>query len=95
MKNLIALVAFGALFNSAAFSQTKKIAHRSHSGKNTTFKIDGEDNFGLPSNSGNKTAKDTGAKKTTPVKPDSAIKPGNKKAYSKSKKAATTSGTDK
>lgn len=32
--------------SSAGFSQTKKIAHRSHSGKNNTFSITGPDNFG-------------------------------------------------
>lgn len=30
-----------------AISQTKKIAHRSHSGNSTTFSIAGPDNFGL------------------------------------------------
>lgn len=30
----------------AGFSQTKKIAHRSHSGKNSCFSLAGLDNFG-------------------------------------------------
>ncbi len=89
MKNLLALVAFGALFSSTAFSQTKKIAHRSHSGKNSTFNIKEEGNFGLPSNY--KTGKDSGAKKTTPdtaVKPTYNKKPVGSNGSSKSKKTS-------
>ena len=32
--------------SSAAFSQTKRIAHRSHSGSNSSFTIQAPDNFG-------------------------------------------------
>ena len=45
MKNVILLVAFIGL-SSVGFSQTKKIAHRSHSGKASSFSINGADNFG-------------------------------------------------
>ena len=40
----------GVLFTASVnvFSQTKKIAHRSHSGKNSTLILTTEDNFGLP-----------------------------------------------
>jgi hypothetical protein len=37
--------------STACFSQTKRIAHRSHSGSNTSFRLAGEGNFGLPSES--------------------------------------------
>ena len=33
----------------STFAQTKKIAHRSHSGQDIALDYDGEDNFGLPS----------------------------------------------
>ena len=36
-------------FSAACFSQTKRIAHRSHSGSNASFTLSGEGNFGLPS----------------------------------------------
>lgn len=46
----ILIVSFFALFFSLhCFSQTERIAHRSHSGKNKSFKITGKDNWGLPS----------------------------------------------
>lgn len=32
----------------ACFSQTKRVAHRSHSGSNSTFTLTGEGNFGDP-----------------------------------------------
>lgn len=35
--------------STACFSQTKRIAHRSHSGSNASFTLAGEGNFGLPS----------------------------------------------
>jgi len=44
MLLLLLLVAGTA---ATTFAQTKKIAHRSHSGKASTFTIDGADNFGL------------------------------------------------
>jgi len=44
------IVLFLLSFCFTCFSQTKKIAHRSHSGKNSTFKpFNYSDNFGLPS----------------------------------------------
>lgn len=46
----ILITSFLALFLSLnCFSQTERIAHRSHSGKNKNFKITGKDNWGLPS----------------------------------------------
>jgi hypothetical protein len=44
-KKLLLFLAM-ILCSAAAFSQTKKIAHRSHSGTAMTFRIDGPDNFG-------------------------------------------------
>ena len=35
--------------STACFSQTKRIAYRSHSGSNASFTLAGEGNFGLPS----------------------------------------------
>ena len=64
MKKLI--VAFAVMIGFAlnASSQTKKIAHLSHSGKSSTFKIDGEDNFGTrPVTSKEKVTTDSNTKK--------------------------------
>ncbi|MES2429365.1 MAG: hypothetical protein V4556_00430 [Bacteroidota bacterium] len=47
MKILVVL--FAVCFSVNAFAQTERIAHRSHSGKATTYKITGKDNWGLPS----------------------------------------------
>lgn len=47
MKKLT-LFAVLLLTSVLAFSQTKRIAHRSHSGKDHTFNILSPDNFGLP-----------------------------------------------
>jgi hypothetical protein len=47
MKQLILFVAL-MLASVLAFAQTKRIAHRSHSGKDHTFRLLGGDNFGLP-----------------------------------------------
>lgn len=70
-------------------AQTARIAHRSHSGKNNTFKAAGKDNWGLPSNYMEKRAKEEAARKAKEdsialkLKADSmAVKPplsGNKK----------------
>ncbi len=77
MKKLLVLgILFTLSFN--AFSQTKKIAHRSHSGKNSTLILTTEDNFGLPEH----VKKDTVAKKVTVVK--------KKKVYRKKKKVNHT-----
>ena len=46
MKKIFLVTVAMALFSVAGFSQTKKIAHRSHSGKDNTFSIFGPDNFG-------------------------------------------------
>ena len=43
-------------------AQTKRIAHRSHSGSNHTLVMTTEDNFGLPSK-----PKDTAVKKPAPA----------------------------
>ncbi len=48
MKILIASF-FALFFSLNCFSQTERIAHRSHSGKNKNFKITGKDNWGIPS----------------------------------------------
>jgi len=43
---IIALLIAMVIFSATGFSQTKKIAHRSHSGKAASFSINGADNFG-------------------------------------------------
>jgi hypothetical protein len=48
MKELLFLTVFVAAFSMSAFSQTARIAHRSHSGKSGVLRIQGFDNFGLP-----------------------------------------------
>lgn len=45
MKRLLLLFVLAGL-TTAASSQTKKIAHRSHSGSNNSFTLAGPDNFG-------------------------------------------------
>jgi hypothetical protein len=45
MKRLFLLFALAGL-STAGYSQTKMIAHRSHSGSNSTFTLAGPDNFG-------------------------------------------------
>jgi hypothetical protein len=64
-------------------SQTKKIAHRSHSGSNKTFSIIGAGNFGLPEHK----ASDSTKKKET-VRKDSTLvqTPPAKKASSRKTK---------
>jgi len=79
MKKIIVFVAFATALGSTAFAQTKKIAHRSHSGKNSVFTVEGEGNFGLPTDYKAKSTKDSAAKKTTPAKTDSTVKPGDTK----------------
>ena len=69
MKKIFFLAAF--LFIALiSFSQTKRIAHRSHSGKDNTFSIlAGADNFGLPVPDSVKTKnKNKNKNKTKPVK---------------------------
>ena len=48
MKKIL-LCSVLAIASTVAFSQTKLIAHRSHSGSNRTFSINESGNFGLPS----------------------------------------------
>jgi hypothetical protein len=45
MKRFLVLFVLAG-FSTAGFSQTKMIAHRSHSGSNSTFTLAGPDNFG-------------------------------------------------
>ena len=80
MKKLTLLLAAAIAFGSSAFAQTKKIAHRSHSGKNSSFTVSEEGNFGLPSDYKSKAVKDSSTKKTGAAKPDSSVKPKNTKA---------------
>lgn len=94
MNKLIVCTALASLFTLTGFSQTKKIAHRSHSGKNPTFNVKEEGNFGLPTNYKSGATKDTGAKKTTTT-PDTGVKSGNKKGAPPSKKPVSSSGTKK
>ena len=72
-KALLLGVLFAVSVN--VFCQTKKIAHRSHSGKNNTLILTTEDNFGLPSNAKKKD--------TVVVKKDTIVK---KKPIRKKKK---------
>jgi hypothetical protein len=60
-----------------AFSQTKRVAHRSHSGKNNTFSVIGStDNFGLPVPDSVKTkTKNKNKNKTKPVKDSVPVMP--------------------
>ncbi|MBK6903604.1 MAG: hypothetical protein IPH04_12585 [Saprospirales bacterium] len=48
MKYVALLLLFFLAASSPAFSQTKRIAHRSHSGQDHTLRFGGADNFGLP-----------------------------------------------
>jgi hypothetical protein len=66
MKQLTLLIAC-MLASILVFSQTKRIAHRSHSGKDHTFTLFGPDNFGLPAEK-EKLPKPKTDKKTKPVK---------------------------
>src|SRR5438046_914806 len=47
MKKLSLVIMLVLAATLVTFSQTKKIAHRSHSGKNSLLKFDGADNFGV------------------------------------------------
>jgi hypothetical protein len=79
MKQLTLFVVL-MLVSILAFSQTKRIAHRSHSGKDHTFNLFGPDNFGLPAEKPKpKTDKKTQPKKDSlktipPIKTDTIIK---------------------
>lgn len=100
MKKFIFPLLLLALTTTAQ-AQTKRIAHRSHSGSAKSFNIKGDDNFGLPSNYENKyktveVKKDTSTtkgtdttKKKKPTQP--AVKP--KTEAPKSKKAAKAAKT--
>jgi hypothetical protein len=69
MKKILLLSAF-VFISIISFSQTKRIAHRSHSGKDKSFNIAaGTDNFGLPVPDSTKTKiKNKNKNKTKPVK---------------------------
>ena len=45
MKGIFVIIAL-LMLSIASFSQTKRIAHRSHSGKNSTFTVKSIHNFG-------------------------------------------------
>jgi len=47
MKIFTLLIAL-LLSSAGSFAQTAKIAHRSHSGSDKTFRITGNDNWGIP-----------------------------------------------
>ena len=90
MKKIF-MVLLAVVISVAGFSQTKRIAHRSHSGKNNEFSINGEDNFGLPP--AKKTKPDT-TKAPTKTRSDTSVKTtASKKVITKarSKKPKTTS----
>lgn len=63
-----------AFFSLALQAQTKRIAHRSHSGKNHTLLMNTGDNFGLPPKS-----RDTVKKAPVPVKKKTARKAARRK----------------
>ncbi|MCB9232607.1 MAG: hypothetical protein H6581_13130 [Bacteroidia bacterium] len=48
MKKLLLVLISLVLVIFTGYSQTKRVAHRSHSGSNATFNLMGEDNFGDP-----------------------------------------------
>lgn len=75
MKRTVILAALCFMGASSLLAQTKKIAHRSHSGKNSTLIFTTEDNFGLPASAKKKD--------TVIVKSDSVRV---KKVYRKKKK---------
>jgi hypothetical protein len=45
MKGILGIIAL-LMLSTISFSQTKRIAHRSHSGKNSSFTVKGIHNFG-------------------------------------------------
>jgi len=47
MKLINTLLVLG-LSTTTLFAQTKKIAHRNHSGSNTSYSVNGEGNYGNP-----------------------------------------------
>jgi hypothetical protein len=62
-KTILSFALFISLTSLSA--QTKKIAHRSHSGKNETFRLKSSgDNFGLAPGNTTKPVKDPNTKKT-------------------------------
>jgi hypothetical protein len=81
MKGIFVIIAL-LMLSSTSFSQTKRIAHRSHSGKNSTFTVNSIHNFGeyyeriptkdtinkLKANSAKKSAADTVKKSNAPVR---------------------------
>lgn len=75
MKKIFALCIL-FFIGASAFCQTKRIAHRSHSGKNRTLILTTGDNFGLPEHAKRKD--------TIVVKRTDSVK--IKKVYKKRKK---------
>jgi 2-C-methyl-D-erythritol 4-phosphate cytidylyltransferase len=69
MKKILLLSTF-VFISIISFSQTKRIAHRSHSGKDNSFNVTaGADNFGLPVPDSIKAKnKNKNKSKTKPVK---------------------------
>ena len=59
MKKQVLLVPVVMFFTTVAFSQTKRIALHSHSGPNSEFSSECEDNFGLGNIEYRKTSGDT------------------------------------
>ncbi len=74
-KNSLLIAALLLFTASTAFSQTSRVAHRSHSGKNNTFSALGEDHLGIPS----------GNDKMKPIKSDTLANPQKSRTAHKSK----------
>lgn len=88
MKNISLLLIILFSFAMNGFSQTKKISHRSHSGKDATLIMDDEDNFGLPPAKKNAKTKTSAALDTTSKQKDAVdtkmkVKPRKKKVKQK------------
>lgn len=94
MKKLTLVFTVIAAFALNASAQTKKIAHRSHSGKNTSFTINGEDNFGGPGPSSTKakvvTDSNTKTKDTSKIKKTDLPRPKLCKRCARKAKQKTT-----
>lgn len=90
MKQIVIAITTSLLCLHAS-AQTKKIAHRSHSGKNSTLILTTDDNFGLPPSYKYQQPNIIVKKKDNIIKKsDSAIKKDNsistKKKYKKRKR---------
>lgn len=87
MKKLLLLSTLLLVFGSAASAQTKRIAHRSHSGSNATFSMnEGDDNYGLPP--GYEKMRMEQQRKNDSIKKANADSAAKAKADSQSKKPA-------